>query len=250
MVRNILATLLALIGAEAAVWSPFLPWYGGRHGSDIRMDDLFTSVGVTPHHAPLLGSLFLPMGFAALLTLLGILTRSRLVTAPAGILVLGMTVLWMVRQAQFSHALTAGGNGLDTGVATALAGALMLFAAVSLLPSRRPRPLAEPPALYDSVVPYDPDVSDGPAVPYDRPVSYESAIPYNPAVSYSPAVPYDSEAGYGSAIPDDPPHPYGSSGSWAASDDGEPTLIGEPTIKGATLPPAAPRDADPPPAGT
>src|SRR5689334_4939604 len=108
MFRTMLGSLLALAGAVAAVWSPFRAWYGGRHGSGIRVDDLVTDVGVTPHNAALLGSLFLPMLFAALLTVLGLLLRSRLVVALAGIIVLGFTVLWMVRQAQFSHSLTAG----------------------------------------------------------------------------------------------------------------------------------------------
>ena len=84
MVRNVMGSLLALAGAAAAVWSPFRAWYDGRHGSDIRVNDLFTGVGVTDHDAALLGSLFLPMGFAALLTLLGVLVRSRLVVALAG----------------------------------------------------------------------------------------------------------------------------------------------------------------------
>jgi hypothetical protein len=144
MIRTILGPLLSLAGAAAAVWSPFLDWYDSRQGSDIRVDDLFTDVGVTPHDAALLGSLFLPMGFAALLTLLGLLLRSRLAVALAGVLVLGATVLWMVRQAQFSHSLTAGGDGLDTGVAAAVAGGLLLFAGGCLLPGRRPPRFGEP----------------------------------------------------------------------------------------------------------
>lgn len=131
MVRNVVGSLLALAGATAAVWCPFRAWYGGRHGSDIRVNDLFTGVGVTDHDAALLGSLFLPMGFAALLTLLGVLARSWAAVALAGCLVLGVTVLWMVRQAQFSGSLTAGGDGLDTGVGVAVASGLLLFAGPS-----------------------------------------------------------------------------------------------------------------------
>ncbi|MBD0738315.1 hypothetical protein [Streptomyces sp. CBMA29] len=140
MFRTVVGSLLALIGAAGAVWSPFRAWYGGRHGSGIRVDDLFTGVGVTPDKAALLGSLFLPMAFAALLTLLGVLLRSRLTLALAALLVLGITILWMVRQGQASGSLTAGGNGLDYGVATAFASGLLLLLSAAVLPGRhRPR---------------------------------------------------------------------------------------------------------------
>ncbi|MEW1859041.1 MULTISPECIES: hypothetical protein [unclassified Streptomyces] len=185
MVRNVMGSLLALAGATAAVWCPFRAWYGGRHGSDIRVNDLFTGVGVTDHDAALLGSLFLPMGFAALLTLLGVLARSWAAVALAGCLVLGVTVLWMVRQAQFSGSLTAGGDGLDTGVGVAVASGLLLFAGAFLLSGlRRPRygrpeplpsddvdepPQESPPPYPPSPPPYskrsEPLSPDGPAEP-------------------------------------------------------------------------------------
>ncbi|MFJ4410027.1 hypothetical protein [Streptomyces sp. NPDC088910] len=152
MFRTVVGSLLALIGAAGAVWSPFRAWYGGRHGSGIRVDDLFTGVGVTPDKAALLGSLFLPMAFAALLTLLGVLLRSRLTLALAALLVLGITILWMVRQGQASGSLTAGGNGLDYGVATAFASGLLLLLAAAVLPGRhrlrRATPVFEEPR-YD-----------------------------------------------------------------------------------------------------
>ncbi|WP_052397184.1 hypothetical protein [Streptomyces sp. NRRL F-5123] len=139
MLRNISGSLLALIGAVLAVWSPFRIWYGGRLGSRIRVDGLFTGAGVTPDDAALLGSLFLPMSFAALLALLGVLARSRLTVGAAGVLVLGVTVLWMVRQGQTAGSLTAGGDGMDVGVAAAVsAGALLLLAAAAF-PRRRAR---------------------------------------------------------------------------------------------------------------
>jgi hypothetical protein len=172
MVRNVLGSLLALAGAAAAVWSPFRGWYDGRRGSDIRIDDLFRSVGVTTRDAALLGSLFLPMGFAALLTLLGLLLRSRLVVGLAGVLVLGVTVLWMVRQAQFSHALTAGGNGLGVGAGVAVAGGLLLMTGACLIAEpRTPRvdePLVDPPPDTPAVPPYPPEP------PSRQPLSRES----------------------------------------------------------------------------
>lgn len=228
MFRTMLGSLLALAGAVVAVWSPFRAWYGGRHGSDIRVDDLFTDVGVTPHGAALLGSLFLPMAFAALLTVLGLLLRSRLVVAIAGVIVLGVTVLWMVRQAQFSHSLTAGGDGMDTGVAFAVLGGLLLIAAAFVLPDRN-RPLhygepvvpvdrGEPPQdrpPYDERPPdadsYEQDryddratqdthdtlrlydgttIDDGAPSSYGRPRSSDEPPPYKPAPPYDPP-PYD-----------------------------------------------------------
>ncbi|MEU6853391.1 hypothetical protein ABZ901_26130 [Actinacidiphila alni] len=155
MFRTVVGSLLALIGAAGAVWSPFRAWYGGRHGSGIRVDDLFTGVGVTPDKAALLGSLFLPMGFAALLTLLGVLLRSRLALLLAGLLVLGVTVLWMVRQGQAAGSLTAGGDGLGYGVATAFGSGLLILLGAFLLHGRRRAPAYGEPVPYEEPVPYD-----------------------------------------------------------------------------------------------
>jgi hypothetical protein len=125
VVRNVLGSVIALIGAAAAVWSPFRPWYDGRHGRDVRIEDLFN--GLTGHSAPLLGSLFLPMAFAALLTLLGVALRSRLLVGFAALVVLGFTILWMVRQGQAAGELTAGTGGLGIGAANALGGGAVLL---------------------------------------------------------------------------------------------------------------------------
>jgi hypothetical protein len=190
MVRNFLASLLALAGAAIAVWSPFQPWYDGRNGTGVRVDDLFTGVGVTTRHAAPLGSLFLPMGFAALLTLLGVLMGSRLVVAAAGVLVIGVTVLWMVRQAQFSGTLAAGGTGLDTGVGSAMGAGLLLFLAASLLPGRRPRRYAEPPQFDEPPRFYEPPMPDEPAAldePLDDPTLRNDVV--QPPPPYSPGPP-------------------------------------------------------------
>ncbi|GAU67472.1 Syd protein [Streptomyces sp. NBRC 110611] len=129
MVRNVLGSLVALVGATAAVWSPFRPWYDGRHGSDVRIEDLFN--GITDNAAALFGSILLPMAFAALLTLIGIALRSRLTVTLAGLVVFGFTILWMVRQGQAAGELTAGTRGLGIGVGSALGGgALMLLGAL------------------------------------------------------------------------------------------------------------------------
>ncbi|WP_330297008.1 hypothetical protein [Streptomyces sp. NBC_00503] len=140
MIRNALGSLMGLVGATAAVWSPFRAWYDGRQGRDYRVQELFTSTGITDTKADLLGSLLLPFIFAALLTLGAILLRSRLLMALSGVVVLGFAVLWMVRQAQEAGSLSVGddGFGLGDGLASAFgAGALLLLAAVVM--SGRPR---------------------------------------------------------------------------------------------------------------
>ncbi|MFE2309846.1 hypothetical protein [Streptomyces sp. NPDC059411] len=140
MIRNALGSLMGLVGATVAVWSPFRAWYDGRHGRDYRVQELFTAAGITDAKADLLGSLLLPFAFAALLTIGAVLLRSRLLMALAGIVVLGFAVLWMVRQGQAAGRLSVGGDGLGLGdgLASAFgAGALILLAAVVM--SGRPR---------------------------------------------------------------------------------------------------------------
>lgn len=138
MVRNVLGSVLALAGAAAAVWSPFRAWYDGRHGREIRIEDLFR--GITGDKADLFGSVFLPMAFAALVTLLGIVFRSRLLVAVAGLVVLGFTILWMVRQGQQAGSLTVGenaGQGVGLGVAYALGGGALLWLGALVMSGRR-----------------------------------------------------------------------------------------------------------------
>jgi hypothetical protein len=187
MLRNISGSLLALIGAVLAVWSPFRVWYGGRQGSDIRVDDLFTGAGASTADATPLGSLLLPFAFAALLALLGVLLRSRLAVGAAGMLVLGVTVLWTVRQGQAAGQLTLGGDGLDIGAAAAFGGGALLLLGCSVMRGRSlpyaARAAASPPASAPAA-PYE----GGPAAPSAPP---PPVPPYEPAS----APPYDGPAG-------------------------------------------------------
>ncbi|MDF4251267.1 hypothetical protein [Streptomyces sp. WMMB303] len=138
MIRNLLGSLLALIGAAAAVYSPFRPWYDGRLGRDFRIDDLFTGTGVTSADAALFTGLFVLMLVVAVIAVLGVLLRSRLTVTLAGVLGLGVTVLWMVRQGQAAGSLTAGNTGgLASGAGLALGGALLLLLAGALMTGRR-----------------------------------------------------------------------------------------------------------------
>ncbi|MGW8553669.1 hypothetical protein [Streptomyces tubercidicus] len=198
MVRNVLGCLIALAGAAAAVWSPFRPWYDGRHGNDVRIEDLFN--GLTRNSAPLFGSLLLPMAFAALLTLIGVALRSRGVVAFAGLVVLGFTILWMVRQGQAASELTAGARGLGVGVANALGGgALLLLGA--LIMRGRPRRVDH----YD-----DRQYDDGRYGRYAYDDRYDDRAPYDPYTPYPPGTPEPWDAGRPGAEEWNPePYPTG-----------------------------------------
>ncbi|MFF0476716.1 hypothetical protein [Streptomyces sp. NPDC004284] len=137
MIRNIVGSVLALAGATAAVWSPFRAWYDGRHGRDYAIGELFT--GITDAKADVVGSILLPFAFAALVTLVGVLLRSRLLVALAGLVVLGFTILWMVRVGQAEGGLTVdgAGTGLGDGVANALGGGILLLLGALVMSGRR-----------------------------------------------------------------------------------------------------------------
>ncbi|WP_328944141.1 hypothetical protein OG259_24065 [Streptomyces sp. NBC_00250] len=168
MIRNIVGSVLALAGATAAVWSPFRAWYDGRHGRDYAIDELFT--GITDDRGELLGSILAPFLVAALLTLLGVLLRSRLLVALAGIVVLGFTVLWMVRVGQAEGGLTIGGDGagLGDGVANAFGGGILLLLGALVMSgrSRAPHRVDQPPRFthptLDGPPPDDPSTLEGP----------------------------------------------------------------------------------------
>ncbi|WP_411079924.1 hypothetical protein [Streptomyces sp. cmx-18-6] len=136
MIRNILGSLVALAGAAAAVLSPFRDWYDGRAGRDYRLRDLFT--GITGTGSGVLLSILLPFLVAAVLVVLGVVLRSRLVVAVAGLVVLGFTILWMVRQGQAAGSLAVGGDGvgLQAGVAYALGGGLLMLIGALLMAGR------------------------------------------------------------------------------------------------------------------
>ncbi|MFJ8697475.1 hypothetical protein [Streptomyces roseolilacinus] len=138
MIRNAIGAVLAVVGAAAAVWSPFHAWYDGRLGRYYEIDDLFG--GITSSRADPWTSLLLPLAFAALVALVGLVLRSRAAVALAGVVVLGFTVLWMVRQGQAAGSLTVsgdGGRGLGPGTGLALGGGLLLLLAAAVMAGRR-----------------------------------------------------------------------------------------------------------------
>ncbi|MFJ3588142.1 hypothetical protein ACIQUY_09705 [Streptomyces sp. NPDC090231] len=160
MIRNVLGSIVALAGAAAAVLSPFRDWYDGRLGRHYRIDDLFT--GITAAHPGLFRSILLPFAFAAVVTVLGVVLRSRLLVALAGVVVLGFTVFWMVRQGQAASELTVtgDGSGLQQGVAIAAGGGVLLLLGAALMPGRR-RSTGRP-GRYGQPEPYEPPGSADP----------------------------------------------------------------------------------------
>jgi hypothetical protein len=143
MVRNVLGAVLAAIGAAAAVYSPFRAWYDHRHGTDVRVQDLFG--GITTHKASLMLSILLPMIVAAVIAVGGVLLRLRPLVALAGVVVLGFTILWMVQQGRYLGELTVAGNGsgLGEGVGEALGGGVLLLAAALVMSGRPPAAAGE-----------------------------------------------------------------------------------------------------------
>ncbi|MFF1958045.1 hypothetical protein ACFVWX_13765 [Streptomyces sp. NPDC058220] len=138
MVRNIIGSILALAGAAAAVLSPFHAWFDGRQGRDYRIADLFNGLSATS--SGVFVSLLLPFVFAALVTLTGVLLRSRPLVSLAGLTVLGFTILWTVRQGQAAGGLSVGrGGGLGLGVAYAFGGGFVLLLAALVMSGRRRR---------------------------------------------------------------------------------------------------------------
>lgn len=218
MIRNILGSVVALAGAASAVLSPFRDWYGGRVGHDYRVRDLFG--GITPVESGVLVSILLPFLAAALLVVLGVVLRSRLVVALAGLLVLGFTILWMVRQGQAAGSLVVGGDGagLQVGVANALAGGVLMLIGALLMSGRRSRrerravrerepvePFAVPAA--DQVDTWPPTQEPGMSVqtsPWPEPEAdpYTGPDPRDPRTrSYPQAAPHPEDD------PRDPVHP-------------------------------------------
>ncbi|MEU7279112.1 hypothetical protein AB0A69_10085 [Streptomyces sp. NPDC045431] len=153
MIRNVIGSVLALVGATAAVWSPFRAWYDGRLGRHFRVADLFS--GISDSRSELWVSILLPLAFGALVALVGVLLRSRVLVGLAACVVLGFTILWMVRQAQVADGLAfddPGSAGLGWGVVIALVGGALLLLGAAVMagrPRRRRTAYAEGPPPHD-----------------------------------------------------------------------------------------------------
>ncbi|MFI1226513.1 MULTISPECIES: hypothetical protein [unclassified Streptomyces] len=93
---------------------------------------------MTDSGAGLFASMFLPLLVGAVLAVLGVVFRSRLLVLTAGIITLGFAVLWMVRQGQAEGSLTVTGdsNGLGSGVGLALLGGLLMLIGAAVMGGR------------------------------------------------------------------------------------------------------------------
>lgn len=211
MIRNVLGSIVALLGAAAAVLSPFRNWYDGRLGRYYEIDDLFT--GITGAHPGVLGSILLPFLFAAVLAVVGVVLRFRPMVALAGVLVLGFTVLWMVRQGQAEESLTiaADGSGLQQGVAGAAGGGVLLLLGAALMSGRsRRHRVAQPYAAPGSADPdtWPPTREPGPSVqtsPWPEPeVDPYVGPPSGPPSGPSSGPPSGPSSGPSSRPPRDP----------------------------------------------
>ncbi|MCF3963128.1 hypothetical protein [Streptomyces fuscigenes] len=175
MVRNVIGGIIALAGAASAVLGPFLSWYNGRDGRDYRLSELFEAQGVTSAGTGVWASLVAPFAFAALVTLIGLVLRSRTLITFAGLVVLGFTVLWMVRQGQAagSLAIEGDGSGLGQGVAYSAGGGIALLLAAAVMSGRRRR--AEPVRQTDDQGPdsYGYGYGYGDEGPHDGPGGYD-----------------------------------------------------------------------------
>lgn len=134
--RNALGGLLALIGAAATLVSPWQAWYNNRHGSSYKFYEIFGS-GITVSRSAIMDSVFLVFLVMAILAVVGVLLRSRVLVLSAGVVALGFTILWMVRQGQAAGELTITGSndrGLGVGVAWAFGGGLLMIIGALMMP--------------------------------------------------------------------------------------------------------------------
>ncbi|WNF25733.1 hypothetical protein RI138_02330 [Streptomyces sp. C11-1] len=85
--------------------------------------------------------MFLPLLVGAVLAVLGVVFRSRLLVLTAGIITLGFAILWMVRQGQAEGSLTVTGDsdGLGSGVGLALLGGLLMLTGAAVMGGRERR---------------------------------------------------------------------------------------------------------------
>ncbi|WP_130800004.1 hypothetical protein [Streptomyces otsuchiensis] len=244
MLRNVLGAVLAVIGAALALISPFRDWYGDTVGRDVRLQELFSGSGLTGARADLFAGIFLVMLVAAVVAVAGVLLRSRLMVALAGVLVLGITVLWMVRQYQVADTLVIGDNGFKIGTVGALIGGGLLLLGSALMAGRHPAAVHgrhRGTDRADRRVDRDDDhdaVEDGPYDHHPR----ASHDPYAPGRTVDPNDPrhpggpddarYGDDAGYGDEPRYDQPRDARDPRSPGAPGDGRGRVVDGPWDNG------------------
>src|ERR1700761_6698121 len=134
--RRIIGLVLVVASAVTVVWSVAVDWYGGRRGTSIRLQDLFS--GLTPARSDSLGSLLIPAALSALSVLAGIVLWRPWLWAAGGLIAVATAVLWAVRQAQTITGLHSGPVG--AGPWMALCGGLGIWLAAAVVGPLSPRP--------------------------------------------------------------------------------------------------------------
>jgi hypothetical protein len=175
--RNVVGSLLAVLGAAATLVSPWQPWYDGRHGSTFKFWEVF-GTGVTGSRSGIMDSVFLVFLVMAVIAVAGVLVRSRALVGFAGVVALGFTILWMVRQGQAAGELTISSNsrGLGSGVANAFGGGLLMIIGALVMTSR-PKEVVEvdrtdaktTTAPTSNAIPTNPPTPSAPAPPVAPP---------------------------------------------------------------------------------
>jgi hypothetical protein len=175
--RNVVGSLLAVLGAAATLVSPWQPWYDGRHGSTFKFWEVF-GTGVTGSRSGIMDSVFLVFLVMAVIAVAGVLVRSRALVGFAGAVALGFTILWMVRQGQAAGELTISSNsrGLGSGVANAFGGGLLMIIGALVMTSR-PKEVVEvdrtdaktTTAPTSNAIPTNPPTPSAPAPPVAPP---------------------------------------------------------------------------------
>lgn len=137
--RNLIGSLLALIGATATLISPWQSWYNNRHGSTYKFYEVFGS-GITVSRSGIMDSVFLVFLVTTIVAVIGVVMRSRTMVLVAGLVAFGFTILWMIRQGQAAGELVISGandRGLGAGLAWAFGGGILMIVG-SLLMTRQP----------------------------------------------------------------------------------------------------------------
>ena len=133
--RNVIGSVLAVIGAALTLISPWQSWYNNRHGSSYKFYEVF-GTGITVSKSAVMDSVFLVFLVTAAVAVVGVLLRSRVLVGVAGVIAFGFTILWMIRQGQAAGELTITGSnnlGLGSGVAYAFGGSLLMVIGALLM---------------------------------------------------------------------------------------------------------------------
>ena len=234
--RRVAGAFLALLGAVGVTASAYLNWFGDQTPETAPLDRLFQS-GVTEQASSYWTSVALPLALVTVVTVVGVVLRSRLVLLVAWLIGAATLVLFVVQQANDTAGFAIG--DLQTGVWVALAGLLVMLLGV-LSMGERAEPEAEEVEPRETVGARERAVTtDERATATYAPATTTDAPASAAAADSSPAEPtYEPTAG-------DPPDDYGAAEPRSASTVEPPP---EPTPEPGA-PPAPGPEPEPPAPG-